>query len=53
MAVNYLTDFTKVLDDSLETYDGISQAIGLESPDKFRKQKTYKKSIAIHGFCET
>ena len=45
MAVNYLTDFTKVLDDSLETYDGISHAIGLESSDDFRKQKTYKNEV--------
>ena len=45
MAVNYLTDFTKILDESLETYDGISHAIGLESSDDFRKQKTYKDEI--------
>ena len=45
MAINYLTDFTKVLDDSLETYDGISHAIGLESSDDFRKQKTYKNEV--------
>jgi hypothetical protein len=45
MGVNYLHNFTSVLDDALKKYNGISQALEIDKPDEFHKEDTYKNAI--------
>ena len=45
MAINYLHDFTEVLDTAVEKFDGIETAFGLENPEEFSKQEVYKDKV--------
>ena len=45
MAINYLHDFTEVLDTAVEKFDGIETAFNLESPEEFSKQEVYKNKV--------
>tara|TARA_R100000781_G_C4080220_1_gene127431 strand:- start:60 stop:1550 length:1491 start_codon:yes stop_codon:yes gene_type:complete len=45
MGVNYLHNFTSVLDSALQKYNGIAQAIELENPDEFHKEEAYKDKV--------
>ena len=45
MGVNYLHNFTSVLDSALKKYNGIAQAIELDNPDEFYKEEAYKDKV--------
>ena len=45
MGINYLHDFTEVLDTAVEKFDGIETAFGLESSEDFSKQEVYKNKV--------
>ncbi len=45
MGVNYLHNFTGILDDALKKYNGISKALELDNPDDFYKEESYKDKV--------